>query len=124
MVGIGTPRNNQYGGAPLVEHRSVVGVPVLVASPGRGENVSEEESQSFAVEIGLCVVGSENVGLPLDGSPPPAGSGDDVRPTISAQVIITASDGSVRVWDLTGSAPQLMIGNMEVGLGDIAAVSN
>ena len=35
-----------------------------------------------------------------------------------------ASAGTVSQIDLTGTAPQLMIGNMEVGLGDIAAVSN
>ena len=35
-----------------------------------------------------------------------------------------ASAGTVSQIDLTGATPQLMIGNMEVGLGDIAAVSN
>lgn len=35
-----------------------------------------------------------------------------------------ASAGTVSQIDLTGTTPKLMIGNMEVGLGDIAAVSN
>ena len=35
-----------------------------------------------------------------------------------------ASAGTVSQIDLTGTTPQLMIGNMEVGVGDIAAVSN
>lgn len=35
-----------------------------------------------------------------------------------------ASAGTVTQIDMTGSAPQLVVGNMEVGLGDIAAVSN
>ena len=35
-----------------------------------------------------------------------------------------ASAGVVSQIDLTGAAPQLIIGNMEVGLGDIAAVTN
>jgi flagellar basal-body rod modification protein FlgD len=35
-----------------------------------------------------------------------------------------ASAGTVSQIDLTGTSPQLMIGNMEVGVGDIAAVSN
>ena len=35
-----------------------------------------------------------------------------------------ASAGTVSQIDLTGTTPQLMIGNMEVGLGDIAAIAN
>jgi flagellar basal-body rod modification protein FlgD len=35
-----------------------------------------------------------------------------------------ASAGTVSQIDLTGTTPQLIIGNMEVGVGDIAAVSN
>ncbi len=35
-----------------------------------------------------------------------------------------ASAGVVSQIDMTGSAPQLVIGNLEVGLGDIAAVTN
>jgi flagellar basal-body rod modification protein FlgD len=35
-----------------------------------------------------------------------------------------ASAGTVSQIDLTGATPQLMIGNMEVGLGDIAAIAN
>lgn len=35
-----------------------------------------------------------------------------------------ASAGTVSQIDMTGSAPQLVVGNMEVGLGDIAAVAN
>jgi flagellar basal-body rod modification protein FlgD len=35
-----------------------------------------------------------------------------------------ASAGVVNQIDMTGSAPKLMIGNMEVNLGDIAAVAN
>jgi flagellar basal-body rod modification protein FlgD len=35
-----------------------------------------------------------------------------------------ASAGTVTQIDLTGTTPQLIIGNMEVGVGDIAAVAN
>jgi flagellar basal-body rod modification protein FlgD len=35
-----------------------------------------------------------------------------------------ASAGTVTQIDMTGSTPQLVVGNMEVGLGDIAAVTN
>jgi len=35
-----------------------------------------------------------------------------------------ASAGTVTQIDMTGSAPQLVVGNLEVGLGDIAAVAN
>lgn len=35
-----------------------------------------------------------------------------------------ASAGTVSQIDMTGTAPQLVIGNMEIGLGDIAAVAN
>jgi flagellar basal-body rod modification protein FlgD len=42
----------------------------------------------------------------------------------SAVTSTVASAGTVSQIDLTGTAPQLMIGNMEVGVGDIAAVSN
>ena len=35
-----------------------------------------------------------------------------------------ASAGTVTQIDLTGSAPQLVVGNMELGLSDIAAISN
>jgi flagellar basal-body rod modification protein FlgD len=42
----------------------------------------------------------------------------------SAVTSTVASAGTVSQIDLTGATPQLMIGNMEVGLGDIAAVSN
>jgi flagellar basal-body rod modification protein FlgD len=35
-----------------------------------------------------------------------------------------ASAGTVSQIDMTGAAPKLVIGNMEVGLADIAAVSN
>jgi flagellar basal-body rod modification protein FlgD len=35
-----------------------------------------------------------------------------------------ASAGTVGQIDLTGATPQLVIGNMEVGLGDVAAVGN
>ena len=34
------------------------------------------------------------------------------------------STGTVTQIDMTGSAPQLIVGNMEVGLGDIATVTN
>src|SRR5476649_1284587 len=42
----------------------------------------------------------------------------------SAVTSTVARAGTVSQIDLTGATPQLMIGNMEVGLGDIAAVSN
>jgi flagellar basal-body rod modification protein FlgD len=42
----------------------------------------------------------------------------------SAVTSTVASAGTVSQIDLTGTTPQLIIGNMEVGLGDIAAVSN
>ena len=35
-----------------------------------------------------------------------------------------ASAGTVTQIDMTGATPQLIVGNMEVGLGDIAAVAN
>jgi flagellar basal-body rod modification protein FlgD len=35
-----------------------------------------------------------------------------------------ASAGTVTQIDMTGSTPQLIVGNMEIGLGDIAAVAN
>jgi flagellar basal-body rod modification protein FlgD len=35
-----------------------------------------------------------------------------------------ASAGTVTQIDMTGATPQLIVGNMEVGLGDIAAVTN
>ena len=35
-----------------------------------------------------------------------------------------ASAGTVTQIDMTGATPQLVVGNMEVGLGDIAAVAN
>ncbi|HWA68625.1 MAG TPA: flagellar hook capping FlgD N-terminal domain-containing protein [Rhizomicrobium sp.] len=35
-----------------------------------------------------------------------------------------ASAGTVTQIDMTGSTPQLVVGNMELGLGDIAAVAN
>lgn len=35
-----------------------------------------------------------------------------------------ASAGTVTQIDMTGTAPQLIVGNLEVGLGDIAAVAN
>ena len=35
-----------------------------------------------------------------------------------------ASAGTVTQIDMTGTTPQLIIGNMEVGLADIAAVAN
>jgi len=42
----------------------------------------------------------------------------------SAVTSTVASAGTVSQIDLTGATPQLIIGNMEVGVGDIAAVSN
>ena len=42
----------------------------------------------------------------------------------SAVTSTVASAGTVSQIDLTGTTPQLMIGNMEVGVGDIAAISN
>ncbi|HWU56974.1 MAG TPA: flagellar hook capping FlgD N-terminal domain-containing protein [Rhizomicrobium sp.] len=41
--------------------------------------------------------------------------------TITSSV---ASAGTVTQIDMTGATPQLIVGNMEVGLGDIAAVAN
>ena len=35
-----------------------------------------------------------------------------------------ASAGTVSQIDMTGTTPQLVVGNMEIGLGDIAAVAN
>jgi flagellar basal-body rod modification protein FlgD len=45
------------------------------------------------------------------------GAGANMTPAI-------ASAGTVAQIDMTGATPQLVIGNMEVGLGDIAAVAN
>jgi len=50
-----------------------------------------------------------------------------VTPTDSAGAAITssvASAGTVTQIDMTGATPQLVVGNMEIGLGDIAAVAN
>jgi flagellar basal-body rod modification protein FlgD len=44
-------------------------------------------------------------------------SGNNITSTV-------ASAGTVTQIDMTGATPQLIVGNMEVGLGDIAAVAN
>jgi len=46
---------------------------------------------------------------------------DSAGNTVTSSV---ASAGTVTQIDMTGSAPKLIVGNMEVGLGDIAAVAN
>jgi len=46
---------------------------------------------------------------------------DSAGNTVTSSV---ASAGTVTQIDMTGPTPQLIVGNMEVGLGDIAAVAN
>jgi len=46
---------------------------------------------------------------------------DSAGNTVTSSV---ASAGTVTQIDMTGPTPQLIVGNMEIGLGDIAAVAN
>ena len=46
---------------------------------------------------------------------------DSAGNTVTSSV---ASAGTVTQIDMTGATPQLIVGNMEIGLGDIAAVAN
>ena len=50
------------------------------------------------------------------------GSNDPSRAAISSSAV--ASAGMVSEIDMTSGTPQLVIGTMEVGLGDIANVAN
>jgi flagellar basal-body rod modification protein FlgD len=86
-----------------------------VVYTGAGETASGNHSFSWD--------GKDNNGNQLaDGTYKLAVTASDAAG--SAVTSTVASAGTVSQIDLTGTTPQLMIGNMEVGVGDIAAVSN
>jgi flagellar basal-body rod modification protein FlgD len=82
---------------------------------GAGETASGNHSFSWD--------GKDNNGNQLaDGAYKLAVTASDAAGSVVTSTV--ASAGTVSQIDLTGTTPQLMIGNMEVGVGDIAAVSN
>ena len=58
---------------PLVAHRPVVLVPVIVAAAGRGEGLPQEQSAAFVVDAVEGVVGAGELYRPLDPGPLPPG---------------------------------------------------
>lgn len=86
-----------------------------IVHTGAGETASGNHSFSWD--------GKDNNGNQLaDGSYKLAVTANDAAG--SAVTSTVASAGTVSQIDLTGTTPKLVIGNMEVGLSDIAAVTN
>ena len=86
-VGVGASWDEEYGGSSLLGHDAVIGVPVVVRAAGGREDVAEQGPQALAVDFGMRVVGTENLGVSLDGCPSPAGARDDGGSRIGAKMV-------------------------------------
>ncbi len=95
----------------------------LTVTDANGKTVYSGAGATAAGNNTFAWDGKDNNGNQLDdGAYKLAVTANDANGTgITTSV---ASAGTVSQIDMTGSAPQLVIGNLEVGLGDVAAVSN
>jgi len=74
------------GGSTFLSHHPVVGVPVVVGSTSRGEDGAKQQPQLCVIDIGVGVVESDQLRRTFDGSPLPAGAGNNGGSGISAQI--------------------------------------
>ncbi|HWY65025.1 MAG TPA: flagellar hook capping FlgD N-terminal domain-containing protein [Rhizomicrobium sp.] len=94
-------------------------------------SVSDSTGKTVFTGTGDTVAGNNTFtwdGKDINGNQLPDGpykltvtAADSAGNTVTNTVIST---GTVTQIDMTGTAPQLIVGNMEVGLGDIATVTN
>src|SRR5271165_5085518 len=71
-VGVDPVWADEHGGSAFLGHGSVVGVPVVVLAAGSGEDLSEQQAESFGVEPGLGIVRPGQLGVSFDCCPLPA----------------------------------------------------
>ena len=67
-VAVDPVRGHQHRGPALLTHDAVVGVPVVVRAPARGEHVAEQQPQ----RLGVGLVRPDDLAVAVDRDPPPA----------------------------------------------------
>ena len=72
-VRVHASRRNQHGGSPLAAHRPVVGIPIVVGTPCGGEDPAEQQPEALLIDVGVWVVGSDELGVAFYRGPLPAG---------------------------------------------------
>lgn len=94
-VGVGAGRRDQHGRAPLFAHHPVVGVPVVVGSTGRGEDVAEHNPESLVIDVRVRVIGSDQLRRTFDGGPLPTRARCDCATRVGTKVgqLAGAPDG-------------------------------
>ena len=85
-VGVGAEGCEQYSSSTFIGHRAVIGVPIVVRPSRRPEDGSQEEPQTFRIDLGMRVVGANDLGGSLCSGPEPARPRDDRCPGIGAQI--------------------------------------
>src|SRR5918994_2699060 len=67
-------------------HRPVVGIPVVVGTPCGDEDLAKQEPEALVVDLGVGIVGSDQLRTAFDRGPLPAGSNDNGNGGVGAQV--------------------------------------
>ncbi len=90
-IGVGAARVDQHRCSLFGSHDVVKDAPVVMGATSSAINILQQDPQSFAIDIGVWIVGTEDLGISLHGGPLPACSDDDGAPGIDAQVLQLAS---------------------------------
>ena len=79
--------------SPLVPHRSVVVVPILVGAAGCGEDRPKQKSQPIVVDAGMWIVRADQLRRSLDGDPSPTRTNQRMDGGVDPpSVVIEAAD--------------------------------
>src|SRR5690348_1686755 len=62
---------HEHGGAALVRHHRVVGIPVIVGPASGGEHRPQKQPQALGVHAGHGIAGAAELHRALGGRPPP-----------------------------------------------------
>ena len=71
---------------------SVVGIPVVVRSPGGGEDLTEQEAKPVGIDVGTRVVGADQLGGTFGRGPLPSRAKGDAQLAVAA--------GGWRIWSV------------------------
>ena len=55
--------------ATLLEHRLVVGIPVVVLAARRCEDLAEQQPEALGIDLRMRIIGADQLGLALDRRP-------------------------------------------------------